>query len=372
MNVLYLDHFNRHGGAQEYILDLADWMAGHGVNAFINDFDIESLRAPGRRFVHTGFALLGKNYRKPSFHLRAVRNHFQVRALAERERIDIVHANSLPALALARSARGRPIVFTCHDCLESKLKNKLIAAIPDLIIAVSETVKSHLESKGVKKPIVVIFNGFPDHGDGASATAADAVAATGPRIVSTPKTSIKGEVTLGLVARLVPWKGCDLFIEAARRLAAERPQARFQLIGSFEDETYREKILASLAGTPITHVPFRQGKGAIYESLDVVVNASIDPEPFGRTLVEAGMFRRASVGPDSGGPAEIIVNGFSGLTFATGSADSLAAALRALIDSPALRAKLGDGARRRFLDTFTLDAIGAQVKARYDAFASIT
>jgi glycosyltransferase involved in cell wall biosynthesis len=346
MNVLYLDHFNRHGGAQEYILDLADWMAAQGVGAFVNDFDLSTLASSGHRFAFTGFGLLGKNFRRPSFYARAAANLLQLRRFLRREKIDILHCNSIPALALARLARsGQRIVFTCHDCLESPLKIRIVAAAPDFILSVSDAVKKHLLAKGVRKPIATVYNGFPDHGQGA--------------VPPAPKT----EVDIGLVARLVPWKGCELFIAAAKRVAATRPQARFHLIGDFEDEAYRRRILGALDGAPIAHVPFIRGKDSIYEMLDVVVNASIEAEPFGRTLVEAGMFRRPAVGPDSGGPAEIIINGVTGLTFATGSADSLAGCLERLVDSPRLRMELGEGARKRFLDTFTVDAIGSKVRA---------
>ena len=82
--------------------------------------------------------------------------------------------------------------------------------------------------------------------------------------------------------------------------------------------------------------------GPYIERMDILVNAS-DREPFGIVLLE-GMARGvAVVAVDSGGPAEFIEDGRTGVLARSGEPQALADALEPLLVSPALRA----GARRR-------------------------
>jgi hypothetical protein len=92
--------------------------------------------------------------------------------------------------------------------------------------------------------------------------------------------------------------------------------------------------------------------GPYIEQMDVLVNAS-DPEPFGIVLLE-GMARGvAVVAVDSGGPAEFIEDGTTGVLARTGEPEALAEALEILLDSPALRRTMGERGRDSFNRSFT-------------------
>jgi glycosyltransferase involved in cell wall biosynthesis len=75
--------------------------------------------------------------------------------------------------------------------------------------------------------------------------------------------------------------------------------------------------------------------------LDVLVHASTSPEPFGQVVLEGMAAGLPVVAAVPGGPAEIIVDGVDGLLTASGSVESLAAALARLAADPALRGELG-------------------------------
>ena len=75
------------------------------------------------------------------------------------------------------------------------------------------------------------------------------------------------------------------------------------------------------------------------------------------------------VASDSGGPAEILQHGCSGLLFATGDAAALADAVLRVLDDPALRTCLAEGGRRRLQSAFTSARYARDVEAIYAALA---
>ena len=78
--------------------------------------------------------------------------------------------------------------------------------------------------------------------------------------------------------------------------------------------------------------------GPYIEQMDILVNAS-DPEPFGIVLLE-GMARGVPVvAVDSGGPAEFIEDGRTGVLARSGEPDALADALEPLLASPRAAAR---------------------------------
>jgi glycosyltransferase involved in cell wall biosynthesis len=74
----------------------------------------------------------------------------------------------------------------------------------------------------------------------------------------------------------------------------------------------------------------------------------------------------ALVASRTGGLADVVVDGASGVLVPPGDPAALAAALRGLLADPARRARLGTEARRRAAD-FDEDAIVPQIEAAYAA-----
>jgi glycosyltransferase involved in cell wall biosynthesis len=98
--------------------------------------------------------------------------------------------------------------------------------------------------------------------------------------------------------------------------------------------------------------------------MDISVHASIVPEPFGQVVVEAMAAGLPIVAADAGGPAEIVTHEVDGLLYPAGDIGALASLLRRLAADASLRARLGQGARRRAGD-FTPEAAVAALMAVY-------
>ncbi|HYM46138.1 MAG TPA: glycosyltransferase [Solirubrobacteraceae bacterium] len=168
-----------------------------------------------------------------------------------------------------------------------------------------------------------------------------------------------GVPVVGLVGRLQPWKGQDRLL-AAQALLRERGYPIHTLIVGGDAYGLSPEYAGSLpslvsrlglsgAVTMTGQVP---DAGPYIDQMDILVNAS-DPEPFGIVLLEAMARGVAVVAVDSGGPAEFVEQGRTGMLAASGEPAALADALEPLLASPALRSELGEAGRERFLKDFT-------------------
>jgi glycosyltransferase involved in cell wall biosynthesis len=107
---------------------------------------------------------------------------------------------------------------------------------------------------------------------------------------------------------------------------------------------------------------------AAYRSLDVVVHASSQPEPFGLTIAEAMSCGRATIVSQAGGAAELFADGVDALGVPPRDDEALAAAILRLTADAGARQRLGEAARRRAVEHFDQARLGPQVLAAYRRF----
>ena len=97
---------------------------------------------------------------------------------------------------------------------------------------------------------------------------------------------------------------------------------------------------------------FVERPAAVLRSLDVVVHASTQPEPFGLVIAEGMACGRAVIVSRAGGAVELVEDGVTALTHAPGDVDGLAAAIESCASNPELRRQLGSRARQAAVRLF--------------------
>ena len=109
----------------------------------------------------------------------------------------------------------------------------------------------------------------------------------------------------------------------------------------FGEEGYERELRALAESLGIAErVEFRGFREDVWPelaSMDVLVHASVIPEPFGTVVLEGMAAGLAVIAADEGGPASVIADGETGRLFRSRDLDSLAAAMRALRRDPAER-----------------------------------
>lgn len=181
---------------------------------------------------------------------------------------------------------------------------------------------------------------------------------------------------VGIVGRLVPWKGQDRLLRAVALLRDEGRDVHALVVGGAGhggDAAY-ERGLPVLAarlglGEAVTFTGEVPDAGAHIQLMDTLVNAST-PEPFGLVLLEAMALGVPVVAVDAGGPREIVEPGRSGLLVPTGEPQDLADSVRPLLDDPTLRRAVAVRARARFAARFTAERMAGELTDRFAELAS--
>ncbi|TVR44873.1 MAG: glycosyltransferase family 1 protein [Rhodobacteraceae bacterium] len=154
-----------------------------------------------------------------------------------------------------------------------------------------------------------------------------------------------------MIARLLRDKGVVEFVEAARRVKARHPKARFQLLGAVGSENRSAIDRATLEGWMAEGVVDYLGttadvRPAIAAASCVVLPSYREGAP--RTLIEAAAMARPLVTTDVPGCRAVVEDGVSGFLCAARNADSLSDAMeRFLALSPDARRAMGAAGRAK-------------------------
>ena len=168
---------------------------------------------------------------------------------------------------------------------------------------------------------------------------------------------------VGLVGRLQPWKGQDQLLRA-QAILRERGHPVHTVIVGGDAYGLSPEYAASLRplaeqlgiADAVTWTGEVADAGPYIDRMDVLVNAS-DPEPFGIVILE-GMARGvAVVAVNSGGPAEFIDDGRTGMLARSGEPEALADALQPLLVSTQLRERIGRAGHELFTEQYTTAAM---------------
>lgn len=182
-----------------------------------------------------------------------------------------------------------------------------------------------------------------------------------------------GRVVVSL-SRLVPRKGMDVLIEAAARLAPDRPDLVVAIGGSGRDRGRLDRLVARtgapvrlLGRVPEPDLPALYGCADVYAMLCRNRWAGLEQEGFGIVFLEAAACGVPQVAGASGGAAEAVADGETGVVVAQPDEPrAVAAALAPLLDGPDLRVAMGAAARHRTETEFAYDVLAARLAGVLD------
>ncbi len=309
--------------------------------------------------------------------------------LLYRERPQILHTHAakggtvgrLAALALPRRVRPKVIFHTFHGhSLTGYFSprkasvflaiERLLARVSTRLIAVSAEVKQDLVALGVARPeqIVVIPLGFDLERFALEPAERDAARAALRSELGIPADAC----VVTLVARLVPIKRVDRFLEAAVRLRG-LPGVHFLIVGDGElADDLRDSDDARKTSSVTTWAGMRLDMPAVYAASDVVALTS-DNEGTPVSLIEAQAAGLPVVSTRVGGVASVIRDGESGYVVDAGDVDQLASMLRALIGDADARSRFGEAGRRHVMESFSIDRLMDDLDTLYrQALAAVS
>ena len=251
--------------------------------------------------------------------------------------ISIVHARSrAPAWSclLATKITRRKFVTTFHGTYNfsnsiKKFYNSIMVK-SDLIIAGSNFIFSQINKNyskylNLKKRFLVIFRGINiDYFDPSTTLESEENS-----LISDWKVDRNKKIIL-MPGRLTPWKGQEIFLEALNIVNKELGYQSFCaiILGSDQGRDIYTKKIKRLAEQyrltgQLKFIDQCKNMPLAYKISHLVVSASIEPEAFGRVVIEAQSMEKPIIASNIGGSKETIDDNKTGYLFESGNAESL-------------------------------------------------
>ncbi|MCX6807201.1 MAG: glycosyltransferase [Patescibacteria group bacterium] len=365
MKVLYLDQGDFIGGAEIFSILVLNELKKKkyltkvivGTNSAKSEYALKISKI-GLKSVKTPLPKL------PPFHIVAfIQAVWKLARLIKKEKPDIVHTNTNRAHLIASTAlyfsKKPKLTWMLHDfdfhpwfvkkCHKSATK---IGALPAVLASIEKIIQPK------KDKLLPIVNGVD----------LMSVKKANPLKFEKEFKLAKNSFRIAIIGRITKWKGIEIFIRAALIIIPRFSRAEFFIVGTAQpqDLSFEKKMKKiceeSKYGKKIHWLGWRNDNLDIISALDILINASINPEPFGRTIIEAMALGVTVIATSHGGPRQIIKNNENGMLIPPRNPAYLAAAIEKLIDDSNLRAKLTQAGRKEVAEKYTLAKVAASLK----------
>lgn len=286
---------------------------------------------------------------------------------AKERRIKLIHQNNgfdLGSLLLSRMLRVPLVAYQRGDEWNSLAVRRLARGVRRFV-ANSVTTGSNLKSLGIPSGRISVLYPPVDF---------DTLRVASPSRVTKETFGVdSSSPCFGILGMLLPWKGHTVFLKAAQRVFERVPDARAFVIGAaphrernYEDELHALAKDLGIADRVI-FTGFRNDVPDMLRLLDVVVHASITPEPFGRVIAEAMAMKRPVIASSAGGPTEIIEDGRTGFLVPPRDDEAVADRIITLLLNPPLAERIAEAGYQSAQERFSADVHAQRMQQIYEA-----
>jgi glycosyltransferase involved in cell wall biosynthesis len=324
------------------------------------------LKAPFR-FLHVPYAISRKGY-----------NYFRVLffpfirflIFTVKNRIDMVHLNDsvfggIEWLIICKLLQRRCIAHH-RGIVPFTRWARFRSRFFDSVICISGAVQQRLGSRGIDNT-KIIYNAI-DVGEFRARVSKK------PRSVREEFHVPASAPFIGLVGNFQEWKGQIIVVNAMKIVIRKHPNAVCLFIGNVssvhrKDIAYYNAVRKAIDDGKLKEniilTGYRSDIPDIINALDIMIHASIDPEPFGRVLLEGMCLEKPVIATDMGGPTEIIEDGISGILIPPGDPEILAERIDGLLQNPDHGRELGMNALKQVEKKFGLQRFSVEINSLY-------
>jgi glycosyltransferase involved in cell wall biosynthesis len=133
-------------------------------------------------------------------------------------------------------------------------------------------------------------------------------------------------------------------------------------------ENLNHKITTLNLTQKVTIFPFTENIWSIYDSIDIVVVPSTEPESFGLVATEAMLSKKPVIASNIGGLKEIVVDNETGFLFNHKNVVDLQRKIELLVQDNELRKKMGEKGHIRVKEHFSSEKYVKKIEKLYDSF----
>ncbi|MBM4340835.1 MAG: glycosyltransferase family 4 protein [Deltaproteobacteria bacterium] len=282
---------------------------------------------------------------------------FRCFTVLKREKVDIVHLNNTllrPQEWILASLLTKAIVVAHERGINNSFPKQpcFWARFLKAIICISDAVKNNLLRHGFpERQLHRIYNGLDPN---------KFAVCRNKEAVLKELGIANGAPVIGIVGNIKEWKGQETVIHAMKYVRTDFPNVRCLIVGgvSKSDMYYLERLKnivksENLEDSVIFTGP-RKDVADLVNCLSVLIHASIEPEPFGRTLLEGMALKKPIISTRIGAPLEIVIDGNTGILVEPRSPEKMATAIMKILSDHNLAEDMGRAGYERLLREFNL------------------
>lgn len=366
-NILFYTDTPLLGGAENQMLLLAKNLAREQYSVTVACSSHQALNPWCQQLIGCGVRV----HRIKVFHKHDPRHFICLKKILPKFDLLHLHVWNPASCRYGFLAAGKaPLVITEHDPfplkgLKSSLKNFLLRRVDAIIVAsyaARELVLQQDSSLGSR--IAVIPNGI-DIDEWKALARFDAEGAGSRYEFRRKNFNCKGtEKIILCVAELHERKGQKYLIEAMKSFDSGFPVVRLMLVGDGSMRKYYEKLARSL-GDRVKFLGRHKDIPRLMAASDIFVLPSIR-EAFGLVILEATASGIPVVGSRTGGIAEIIEHGKTGLLAEPANSEDLALKIRTLINNPETCRQFVAAAQMRLEEKYDAKTMAMKTAEVYD------
>jgi glycosyltransferase involved in cell wall biosynthesis len=343
------DFYPNIGGIAAHVVELGKSLVAAGHNVFVVTRPIGQCSEPAETWQGMQVYRVDIPRQRPFYNLLLKP---WLRKFAKRHKIDVTHIHGMRPLEASRGLPC-PVIFTNHT---SGFLKRLDAPASEYlqvgkrlthlahVIAPSEQLCEATRTVGYTGPVTFIPNGVDAE-------------RFHPLVPAQHSDRENEAITVLLARRLVAKNGVLIFAEAMAKLAdldiriviAGDGELRSRVLDILENAGLKDK-------TEFLGIVDNEDMPEIYQSADISVLPSF-MEATSITGLESMASGLPLVGTNVGGIPGIIEDNVTGLLVPPGEPDSLAQAIKKLVENSALRQTMGKAARTRVETEFTWQGI---------------
>jgi glycosyltransferase involved in cell wall biosynthesis len=375
MRVCFVSPTGGSGGGERSMIDLIDSLAVREVDCRVVvpalGYVCRALDARGIEYTMSHFRtwcsgdrlpLWDRALKKPLAHLvRGARLARRIR----RWNCDVVVTNTLSTCegAIAACLLGIPHITHVrefgdldhgwHFEFGPHLSLRLLSALSRLMVFNSRAVARRYARQIRPERTRIVYNGVIVRNDPAWASAPRP-----PRAAGDPLRCV-------FVGTVTESKGQEEAIRAVHEATQRGLRVRLTIVGGGGQAYvgYLHSLVESLGlRDRVTMIGHVEDPLPFFRDADVALVCS-RMEAFGRVILEAMKMGTPVIGANSGGTPEVVLDGFNGLLYPTGSSKALADKIQALCEDPEAAARMGHQAQEWARRTFNPERYGKEMFA---------
>lgn len=274
--------------------------------------------------------------------------------MIRKEKVNLVHLNNTllrPQQWILASLFTRAKIMAHERGINNwfPFQSRFWARFLTALICISDAVKNNLTKHGFpEEQLYRIYNGLDP----------DQFTVTLSKKEILRDLGVDGKTLLiGIVGNIKIWKGQEIVIRSMKHVKKSFPRAKCLIIGgvsgSDKEYLFRLQEIVEKEGLrdSIIFTGSRNDVPDLINTLDILVHASVEPEPFGRVLLEGMALEKPVIATNIGAAPEIVEHGKTGLLVNPGDEKSLANAITSLLKEPQKAMEMGKAGRIR-LDNY--------------------